>query len=413
MVVKQQPKPGVFQWVNRRVQGWLQPKAVNRDEAFRERVIRSTLAIIILLGLLSFASIIFVFRAEWTLISFPTLHIVALAICFLSAGALLRGQLFASGWLLILAILFGASGVVVLARQAGTIVGLLLAVATFMFVPLVTTLVLPRNYIFPASLLAALMYSLSQFGVDVGGLTLPGLSPNQQIISVLLLLLVEGALLRQLRVEFDARFEAMSRSIRETELAKQQEEAARQRAESADRAKSQFLANMSHELRTPLNAIIGYDEAMLAGMVGTFTPRQSELLGYIQKNSRRLLALINDVLDLSKIEAGSLEIFLAPMSVRKVISDTVNDLNSLATEKQIKLATNFSDTLPEVILGDSKKIEQVVINLIGNAIKFTETGEVTVDVTPGDSNTWQLIVRDTGIGISSDAQALIFSGTSP
>jgi signal transduction histidine kinase len=225
---------------------------------------------------------------------------------------------------------------------------------------------------------------------------------------VFLVLLITSVLLRQLRVEFDARLEAMSAAIRETDLARQQAEVDRERAEQADKAKSQFLANMSHELRTPLNAIIGYAEAMLAGMAGEFQPKQLELLGYVQTNGRRLLALINDILDLAKIESGKTELYLAPMSPRVVIGDTVASLRSLAMEKTLELRVDYAADLPGVIMGDAKKVEQVLVNLVSNAIKFTDSGAVTVTVVSAGAERWQFSVHDTGIGISPDAQATIF-----
>ncbi len=208
---------------------------------------------------------------------------------------------------------------------------------------------------------------------------------------------------------------AMSLSISQAEKAQKQAEEARQqaeierkRAEESDKAKSQFLANMSHELRTPLNAIIGYDEAMLGGLAGEFTPQQVKLLGHIQYNSRRLLGLINDVLDLSKIVSGSLQIFLAPMAPRKIVEDTVESLRSLADEKKIYLKVGFSADVPEVVLGDAHKLQQILANLISNAIKFTEQGGVSVDVRAADSSRWQFQVKDTGIGMPKNAPAYIF-----
>ncbi len=222
-------------------------------------------------------------------------------------------------------------------------------------------------------------------------------------------------MLRQLRVEFDARLETMSRLINETEFAKQQSEEARiqaekdrKRAENADKAKSQFLANMSHELRTPLNAIIGFDEVMLAGMAGSFTPKQTELLGHIQKNGRRLLGVINDILDLSKIEAGALDIYLSPVSPSVLMSDIVQSLQSLAVEKNIHLHIEIAKNTPQIILADTKKLEQILTNLVGNAIKFTEKGDVVVAVQAVDNFTWQFSVRDSGIGIAADSISEIF-----
>lgn len=284
-----------------------------------------------------------------------------------------------------------------------------------MFAPLLASLVLTRNMIIPVSILSTFVYALGQFLLDVPGFELPGLAPLPQIISVFLLVLIEGVLLRQLRVEFDARLQAMALSIQRAETAQKQAEEARQqaeiernRAEESDKAKSQFLANMSHELRTPLNAIIGYDEAMLGGLAGEFTPQQTKLLGHIQYNSRRLLGLINDILDLSKIASGSLQVFLAPMSPQKVVYETVESLRSLADEKKVSLNLNVSDTVPEIVLGDAHKLQQILANLLSNAIKFTDQGSVTVDVGMVDTGQWQIKVADTGIGMPSDAVNTIF-----
>lgn len=387
---------------------WLHPRSTNRDEAFRERVIRSTLAIITTLVLLSFLAVIFVFRSPWDLISFPTVHVMGLAFCVASAVAVARGSLLASGWLLILLALAGSSGVLLLSRQQGSVPGLINAVPLFMFVPLLATLVLPRYLVIPVSLLSALTYGLSQFGFVLLSDPLAEFVPHEQISSAVLLLFFEGALLRQLRVEFDDRLEAMRDSMRQVEQAKQQAEADRQRAEQADRAKSQFLANMSHELRTPLNAIIGYDEAMLGGMVGEFTPQQHKLLGHIQHNSRRLLNLINDILDLSKIESGSLEVYLSPISPRKIFEQTIESLRSLAAGKHIGLTIEIADDVPEVILCDAKKLEQILVNLLSNALKFTSEGGVRVVVENRDQEAWLFRVTDTGIGIPEDSILTIF-----
>ena len=165
---------------------------------------------------------------------------------------------------------------------------------------------------------------------------------------------------------------------------------------------------MSHELRTPLNAIIGYDEAMLGGMVGTYTPKQTDLLRRIQHNSRRLLALINDILDLSKIEAGSAQIYQTPMSPRKTIVETVESLRSLAQAKDVGLTVELEESLPEVVLGDAAKIQQVLVNLVSNAIKFTEEGGVIVAAEAVGTSHWKISVQDSGIGIPDDALESIF-----
>ncbi|MAS38326.1 MAG: hypothetical protein CL610_30290 [Anaerolineaceae bacterium] len=394
---------------------WLRPRATDRDEAFRERSIRSTLLVVIFFGLLSFASTLFVFNAPWGLISFPSLHIVALTGCFLSAFAITRRYLLAAGWLLSLTVLLGVSGIILLARQQGDVTGIFNGLPAFMFVPVIATLILPRKLVLAFSFFTVVMYGLSYFLIPVNDFQVEGLGLQQEIVTVFMLLMIEGALLRQLRVEFDARLEDMRESMRQTEIARQQAEVARvqaeedrKRAEEADMAKSQFLANMSHELRTPLNAIIGYAEAMLGGMAGEIPPQQRKLLGHIQHNSRRLLALINDILDLSKIESGSIEVYLAPMSPRKIVRETVESLRSLAGEKNIYLDVNYGEEVPELVLSDANKLQQIVVNLVSNAIKFTETGGVTVDVDADGKSHWRIRVTDTGIGMPQDAVNYIF-----
>jgi signal transduction histidine kinase len=186
-------------------------------------------------------------------------------------------------------------------------------------------------------------------------------------------------------------------------------EAARQEADRANRAKSQFLANMSHELRTPMNAVIGYTEIMLSGMAGAFTDKQMELLTNIQVNARRLLNLINDVLDLAKVEAGRMQVVAAMGSPREMVIEVVNGMTSLAEKNGIYLRVQFADDTPQAVLTDIRKVQQIVTNLVGNAIKFTEKGGVTVEVGSATNvSDWQIKVRDTGIGMPADAKDYIF-----
>ncbi len=156
-------------WTLRQFAGrWFEPRATDRDEAFRERILRAAVAIIILLDLLSFASTIFIFRDSWSIISFPTLHLAALVLCSTAALMLLRGNLLIAGWLLVFTVLIGASGVVMLSRQHGTISGLNEAVALFFFIPLVASLVLTQNSIFYVTLLSMVAYALSRSILPIG-----------------------------------------------------------------------------------------------------------------------------------------------------------------------------------------------------------------------------------------------------
>jgi signal transduction histidine kinase len=387
---------------------WLEPRSTQRDEAFRERSVRITLSVTTILVLLSFFLSTAAFKPEWGVFSFPTLHVYMLIFCVATAYALSRGRIVAAGTFHIVTWLVGASVIAILAGRNGEILGFLIALPIFMLAALVTALVLPRNMILPVSLVGAALFSVIRVGLELGGAKLQGIDPIQIALNAFVLLLAGGAFLNRLRVEFDNRLEAMRESVRQTEVARQQAETDRLRAEKADKAKSQFLANMSHELRTPLNAIIGYDEAMLSGMLGEFSPDQSKVLGHIQHNSRRLLTLIDDVLDLAKIESGALQFYLAPVSPHKIITDVIESTRSLALRQNIELVETFADSVPEIVLSDAKKLQQILTNLISNAIKFTSQGGVTVEVTGVDNQDWQVRVRDTGIGMPPDALSYIF-----
>ncbi len=302
---------------------WLDPRSEDRDEAFRERSIRVAIAIVILIGLVSFVFTTLVFRNEWSLFSLPTTHVVILLGFIAAAYEVTRVRVDASARIVVGTSLIAAFGFIVGTAVQSPYTILILGIPLFMTVVLLTSLVMPRNAILYISIASLLTYVLAVFSTTNVFNTLNSFDLSQPIINAVVLLASEGIILYRLRVEFDLRLDAMRVSIRQAEIAQQQAEAARERAELSDKAKSQFLANMSHELRTPLNAIIGYDEAMIGGLAGDFTPQQTKLLGHIQYNSRRLLGLINDVLDLSKIASGSLQIFLAPMSPRNVVRETV------------------------------------------------------------------------------------------
>jgi len=176
--------------------------------------------------------------------------------------------------------------------------------------------------------------------------------------------------------------------------------------EIASKHKSDFLANMSHELRTPLNAILGYTELILDKIYGDVPENIQEVLERVEKNGRHLLGLINDVLDLSKIEAGQLVLSLDDYSMKEVVHTVFTSVESLAAEKNLELKVSVA---PEVAQGkgDHQRISQVFLNLVGNAIKFTEAGEVRVEATASD-DTFVISVSDTGPGLSEADQQMIF-----
>jgi PAS domain S-box-containing protein len=183
---------------------------------------------------------------------------------------------------------------------------------------------------------------------------------------------------------------------------------ARQQADQANVMKSQFLATMSHELRTPLTAIIGYTELQLAGMAGELKAEQVNYQNRVLANAEHLLGLINDVLDLSKIEAGGMELARRPFDVRNWVSDIVTQNRVLAEEKGLEFGVEIEAQMPEMVIGDAARLKQIAINLLSNAIKFTDKGSVNLQVGAYDADTWKLVVTDTGMGIPVHAQDTIF-----
>jgi PAS domain S-box-containing protein len=182
------------------------------------------------------------------------------------------------------------------------------------------------------------------------------------------------------------------------------------RAEAADRLKSAFLATMSHELRTPLNSIIGFTGIVLQGLAGPLTAEQTKQLGMVRGSARHLLELINDVLDLSKIEANQLEVRLERFDLRKSLERVVAMVTPMAAKKGLALTATLSPALGEMV-SDRRRVEQILLNLLSNAIKFTDRGEVTLSAAIDESArppALQLQVTDTGIGLKPEDLATLF-----
>jgi signal transduction histidine kinase/ActR/RegA family two-component response regulator len=220
--------------------------------------------------------------------------------------------------------------------------------------------------------------------------------------STMTLMLVSGVGILAWVIALRRRVKSQTRVIQEQ---LREAQVLRDRAEAANRSKSEFLANMSHDIRTPMNGIIGMTDLVLHSELNE---DQQECLHIVRSSADSLLSLINDILDFSKIEAGKLDMESVAFPLRECLNDTVRMLSFRAVEKGLGLSCRVHSDIPEMVKGDPARLRQIVLNLAGNAIKFTPAGQVSIEVTRDADELLHFVVRDTGIGIPPEHQQTIF-----
>jgi signal transduction histidine kinase len=231
----------------------------------------------------------------------------------------------------------------------------------------------------------------------------PPIWPYYLLIAIITLALLGGYLKRR-------QLERYSKKLEE-EVAERTKELvqANLRLQELDRLKSMFIASMSHELRTPLNTIIGFTGIILQGMAGEITEEQRKQLTMVKNSANHLLALINDIIDLSKIEAGMVELAIEEFDLSALLKEVKESFKIAAAEKGLKLSFNVPEMLP--IKSDRRRTKQVIVNLVSNAVKFTDRGEIEINVAKKDEIV-EISVRDTGIGIRKEDMDKLFKAFS-
>jgi signal transduction histidine kinase len=376
-------------WTNRIKVGkwlgnWFKPHLNDSASFFRERTVRVFSVAFLTLTILAFVASTLLYLNVTNDRSVLVVLLIGVAGSFASTIAVHLRRLNLSAWFLAGTFLVMAYGIVMIVGYRSR-----LTFPAFMLAFLLWTLVLPRNSLWPL-----LGLTTAALAVIIRVQTLgTGESFLAVMTDVFSTLLAETIGLYTFRFEFDSRLE-MS-------------EKARVQAESANQLKTQFLSNVSHEFRTPLNAINGYTEIMLSGIGGQMSEKHTQYNKKIHANTQQLRLMVDDLLDLARIESGTVEITTSAIAPGDLVSQIVDVQQGLIQGKSITLQMKSTADLPVAVQWDTRKVQQVLINLIGNAIKFTDQGSVEVSIST-QNDLVHIAVADTGSGMPSDAPTYIF-----
>jgi len=260
-------------------------------------------------------------------------------------------------------------------------------------------------------IMATLVILIVSVGSSLKGLTAdPGIIPSYYAVAFISWLTahsLENALkeLRVLNAELDAR---VMRRTHQLQLSNEKLVVARDKALEANRYKSELTARVSHELRTPLGSILGFSEMLRAGYYGPLTAKQKEPINKIIETDMELTAMINDLLDQARLESGKLTLDCAYFPIRNLIDYVRKLMQVLAHNKGLNLTCTIADSAPTEVYNDEMRVQQILVNLVGNAIKFTDHGRVAVEFYKEGGTNWAIQVRDTGRGIPEEALPSIF-----
>lgn len=394
---------------------WLSPRSTERDERFRERALRITV-LLLLLTTLANTPFLITPQTTFTLDRFLSNIMLIVGAFLLLGGAtwLIQKQHYiAAAWILlsILLVVFLQSGI-----GQGMWLGSTIALLGLTLV--YGQIILPQRHsryiiiIIIACVLITLIFQPPIIDLNARQFTMPVAVAVGVIFAVLM-----NTLLSILRQELQSRLVELRGFVKELdnrvqertaqlEERTQELEIARQKAEDANTIKTRFLANMSHELRTPLNAILNFTAFVADGVMGDVNEEQEEALRQSISSGKHLLALINDILDVTKIEAGLMDLFIQQVDFNEVLGAVVAIGKGLSKDKPVQLMTDIQDKMP-ISYGDKRRIRQVFLNIVSNAFKFTREGSVTIHAHATTSYI-HVKVTDTGVGIAPENNELVF-----
>ncbi len=396
------------------IRWWIIPRTTDRDEKFRETIIRSSSLVLITATAIAMLFVLIAFDGNVKLLT-DRVATMVIFISLLSLSAYLahRKYITVAGWALLM---MPSVAFINFSLSMGLWINL--TIFFLLLVSLYGQLVLPREHIKYLVFLSFAMLTFIQFfpAPILGISSSPSVAieslvtrPTATALTIIFLVVI-NTLLYVLRREFDSRQDELRSFVTELDSRVQERtrelDIARKQAEDANTIKSKFLANMSHELRTPLNAILNFTAFVADGVMGDVNEEQEDALRQSISSGKHLLSLINDILDVTKIEAGLMDLFIQPVDLNEIINGVVGIGKGLSKDKPIDLITDIQEKLP-VTYGDKRRMRQVFLNIVSNAFKFTPKGSITINAHATDTHL-HVHVKDTGIGISPEHQALVF-----